>query len=66
MALFGLFGKNKSQAEGGDSKIQANAMPLLPNEIYEAAALELKDIIAPSALKIEPKAINLGDKTART
>lgn len=40
--------------------------PILPQEIYEAATLELKDVIAPSALKIEPKAINLGDKIART
>lgn len=40
--------------------------PILPAEIYEAAALELKDIIAPSALKIEPRALNLGDKIART
>ena len=40
--------------------------PILPQEIYEAATLELKDIIAPSALKIEPRSINLGDKIART
>src|SRR3989338_6022557 len=39
---------------------------LLPQEIYEAGVLELKDIIAPSALKINPKEINLGEKVART
>ncbi len=39
---------------------------LLPEEIYEAGVLELKDIIAPSALKISPKEINLGEKVART
>lgn len=44
----------------------ANVMPILPQQIYEAAALELKDIIAPSALQIQPKSINLGDKIART
>ena len=60
------FGKKKTGAEGANAAIQANAMPLLPDAIYEAAALELKDIIAPSALKIEPKSINLGDKIART
>ena len=27
----------------------------LPQEIYEAGVLELKDVIAPSALKISPK-----------
>lgn len=40
--------------------------PLLPQQIYEAGALELKDIIAPSALKINPKEINLGNKIVRT
>jgi conjugal transfer ATP-binding protein TraC len=39
---------------------------LLPQQIYEAGALELKDIIAPSALKINPKELNLGNKTVRT
>jgi type IV secretory pathway VirB4 component len=39
---------------------------LLPEEIYEAGVLELKDIIAPSALKISPKELNLGEKVART
>jgi conjugal transfer ATP-binding protein TraC len=64
MAFLG-FGK-KNSAPGSEIAIQANAMPVLPDAIYEAAALELKDIIAPSALKIEPKSINLGDKIART
>lgn len=39
---------------------------LMPQEIYEAGILELKDIIAPSALKISPKELNLGEKVART
>ncbi|OGI71439.1 conjugal transfer protein TraC [Candidatus Nomurabacteria bacterium RIFCSPHIGHO2_02_FULL_35_13] len=38
----------------------------MPEEIYESAKLELQDIVAPSALKIESKSINLGDKIART
>ncbi|MEK7143550.1 MAG: DUF87 domain-containing protein, partial [Patescibacteria group bacterium] len=37
-----------------------------PQKIYEAATLELRDVIAPSALKVEPRALNLGDKIART
>lgn len=41
-------------------------IPVLPEEIYQAATLELQDILAPSALKISPKALNLGDKIART
>jgi conjugal transfer ATP-binding protein TraC len=38
----------------------------LPQEIYKASALELKDIIAPSALKVSPRSLNLGDKIVRT
>jgi len=38
----------------------------LPQEIYESGVLELQDIIAPSALKITPNQINLGEKIART
>ena len=41
-------------------------MPVLPKEIYEAATLELQDILAPSALKVSPKSLNLGDKITRT
>ncbi len=39
---------------------------ILPQEIYEAGVLELQDIIAPSALKISPRSLNLGDKIVRT
>jgi len=47
-------------------KEKANVAPVLPQEIYEAGVLELKDVIAPSALSITPREINLGDKIART
>lgn len=57
MSLFDIFKSNKSEKE---------LLPILPQEIYGAATLELKDVIAPSALKIEPRALNLGDKIART
>jgi type IV secretory pathway VirB4 component len=51
----------------GNKKEEVNTItPILPKEIYEAAVLELKDIIAPSALKITPRELNLGDKIART
>ena len=53
----------------GKSSKKANehqVLPVLPSEIYEAATLELQDVIAPSALQIEPKALHLGDKIART
>ncbi|MDE2037598.1 MAG: DUF87 domain-containing protein, partial [Patescibacteria group bacterium] len=39
---------------------------ILPEEIYQAGVLELKDVIAPSALKISPKEVNLGEKVGRT
>ncbi len=56
----GIFSKMFGKKE--DPKI----VSLMPQEIYEAGVLELKDIIAPSALKINPKEINLGEKIART
>ena len=56
----GIFSKIFGKKE--DPKI----VSLMPQEIYEAGVLELKDIIAPSALKINPKEINLGEKIART
>lgn len=63
MGIFnGLFGKKKGNAEE-DTRA---ALPVLPSEIYEQATLELQDMIAPSALQISPKALNLGDKIART
>jgi conjugal transfer ATP-binding protein TraC len=40
--------------------------PILPQEIYETGALELKDVLAPSALQITPRELNLGDKVVRT
>src|SRR3989344_8596462 len=56
-----ILGKRGSGGTG-DSHVLA----VLPEDIYESAALELADVIAPSALKIESKAINLGTKIART
>lgn len=39
---------------------------ILPQEVYQAGTLELQDVIAPSALKISPKEINLGEKIVRS
>ncbi len=58
-----LLGKNKMAQE---NKTNVSVLPVLPEEIYESAKLELQDIVAPSALKIESKSINLGEKIART
>ncbi|HQF40973.1 MAG TPA: DUF87 domain-containing protein [Candidatus Paceibacterota bacterium] len=40
--------------------------PIMPQDIYEMGVLELKDIIAPSALRVTPKSISLGGKVIRT
>lgn len=40
--------------------------PVLPQEIFEAGVLEMRDVIAPSALQITPRELNLGDKITRT
>lgn len=57
--LDSLFGKGKTKKAN-------NLMPVLPREIYQAATLELQDILAPSALKISSRNLNLGDKITRT
>jgi len=58
----GLFFSKKNNSLSGKSTV----MPVLPSEIYKAATLELQDVIAPSALQVTPKSLNLGDKIART
>ncbi len=52
-----LFGKKDEQSP---------IVSILPEEIYQAGILELKDVISPSALKISPKDLNLGEKIGRT
>jgi len=57
MSIFSkLFGK----------KAPSPIVSVLPEEIYQAGVLELKDVIAPSALKVSPKDVNLGEKVGRT
>lgn len=53
-----LFGKKEEQPKDIPS--------ILPQEIFDAGVLELKDIIAPSALKVTPREINLGEKILRS
>lgn len=62
----GIFDKllGRNNANAGQTK--SSVMAVLPEEIYKSATLELADVIAPSALKVEPKSLNLGDKIART
>ncbi|MDP2648764.1 MAG: DUF87 domain-containing protein [bacterium] len=53
------FGKKK-EAESPD------ILPVLPEEIYKAGVLDLKDVIAPHALRINSRELDLGEKIART
>jgi conjugal transfer ATP-binding protein TraC len=47
-------------------KEESPIVSVLPEEIYQAGVLELRDVIAPSALKVSPKDLNLGEKVGRT
>ncbi|TSC61692.1 MAG: Type IV secretory pathway VirB4 components-like protein [Parcubacteria group bacterium Greene0416_14] len=58
----GLF----SNMLGGKKGEETPVVPILPQQIYETGVLELRDVIAPSALKIAPQEINLGEKIVRT
>ena len=58
MALFGLFKRKKNKT--------CTSSTFLPQQMAQAESLELKDIIAPSALKVRPRELNLGDKFVRT
>ena len=63
--------KNKaaSGTQGADVAAAAKEFdiePVLPSDIYQASSLELKDVIAPSALRVTPREMNLGEKIART
>lgn len=61
MGIFDFLSK-KNKTSGQAPKITS----ILPQEIYQSGVLELQDVIAPSALKISPRALNLGDKIVRT
>ncbi len=52
------FGKKKGDAP--------DVLPVLPEEIYRAGVLDLQDVIAPHALKINSKELDLGEKISRT
>ena len=41
-------------------------MPVLPEEIYKSGILDLQDVIAPHALRISSRELDLGEKIART
>ncbi len=57
----GLFSFQKKKSD-----IPQAIISLLPTEIGDMGSLELKDVLAPSALQITPRELNLGEKVART
>lgn len=57
MSIFDFLKKNKTETQ---------ISTILPQEIYDSSSLELKDVIAPSAIEVTPKGINLGEKVLRS
>ena len=57
--MFNFFKKNKE-------KESLTNISILPKNIAQSAELELRDILAPSALKVNAKEINLGEKVVRS
>lgn len=55
--------------KGGTSKktnSTVDVAPVFPQEIYKKGVLDLQDVISPSALQVNSKQVNLGEKIART
>lgn len=50
----------------GKKQAAAEVLPVLPEEIYQGGVLDLQDVIAPHALKINSRELDLGEKIART
>ncbi len=61
MAILDFFKKEKNKI-----KETEEVLPVFPEQIYQTGALELKDIIAPSALEVSSNYIRLGEKIGRT
>jgi len=49
-----------------NKEVDPRGVSILPHEISDANSLTLKDIIAPSALKVSAKDLNLGEKLVRS
>ncbi|MCD8507820.1 MAG: ATP-binding protein [Candidatus Pacebacteria bacterium] len=58
----GVFDFLNKKGGAGENPI----IPVLPSEIYEAATLELRDIIAPSAVEVQPSVVKIGGKISKT
>ena len=62
MGLFDFLNKKAPAAQPLPSF--ATAIP--PEQVYKIAEMQLRDIIAPSALEVQPKALNLGTSIIRS
>ena len=60
MGLFDFLNANKATAQS------SAVTPVLPEQVYKIAEMQLKDVIAPSALEVLPKALNLGTEVVRS
>jgi conjugal transfer ATP-binding protein TraC len=58
MGIFDFLKKN--------TKDVTTVSPILPEQVYKVAEMQLKDIIAPSALGVQPKYLNLGTNIVRS
>ena len=47
-------------------KKEKDIAEFLPEEIFQSGTLELQDVIAPAALKVTPKSLNVSGKMTRT
>ncbi|MDO8594646.1 MAG: DUF87 domain-containing protein [bacterium] len=47
-------------------KKEKDISEFLPEQIYQSGTLELQDVIAPAALKVSPKSLNVSGKVTRT
>ncbi len=61
MGLFDFLNKKNS----GGTVNGGIVSPILPEQVYKIAEMQLKDIIAPSAVEVQPKALNLGTVIVR-
>jgi len=49
-----------------DANADKNSVPVLPQDLYVDTGLNLADVIAPSAVKVESKQLILGEKVVRS
>jgi conjugal transfer ATP-binding protein TraC len=61
MGLFDFLNAKKT----GTSSVPTIS-PVLPEQVYKLAEMQLKDVIAPSALGVTPKGLNLGTAIVRS